>query len=279
MAAKTLDTKLVELANRTPLIGSIWRAYRRHRAIASSRFVNIYHCCTQKTASQWFRGIFADQIFADHTGLSPHPYIDLGLNQARIERSFPPRTIVVHLYIDFPTFQALPKAEPWKAFYILRDPRDIVVSWYFSAKYSHAAIDPIPTMRRALVQLDEREGMKYIIDQLEGFGSFEAQRSWLAATGRDEIRLFRYERLAADNDAFLAELLDFLEIEMPSAQRAALGRRHSFARLSGGRRQGEEHVASHYRKGVAGDWRNYFDREIERHFEQRTGDLLAVLGY
>jgi Sulfotransferase domain len=35
----------------------------------------------------------------------------------------------------------------------------------------------------------------------------------------------------------------------------------------------------HYRKGVAGDWQNYFDSSLRRHFREVTGDLLDVLGY
>ena len=43
--------------------------------MALSPFDNVYHCCTQKTASQWFRGIFADPAFADHTGLEEVPFV------------------------------------------------------------------------------------------------------------------------------------------------------------------------------------------------------------
>lgn len=52
-----------------------------------------------------------------------------------------------------------------------------------------------------------------------------------------------------------------------------------FARQSGGRAPGEEDVRSHWRKGVAGDWRNHFSPEHVRAFKQSYDPLLLALGY
>ena len=42
---------------------------------------------------------------------------------------------------------------------------------------------------------------------------------------------------------------------------------------------GQEDLASFYRKGVQGDWRNHMDAEQERAFIAATGGLMADLGY
>ena len=124
------------------------------------------------------------------------------------------------------------------------------------------------------------EGMKYIIDRLDEWGSFEVQRSWInAADDTDKIKIFRYEDLARDNFTFLRQLFDYLNIVMPENRFLSLYNRHKFEKHSGRRKQGDEDQYSHYRKGISGDWQNYFDRPTERHFRQRTGDLLEVLGY
>ena len=52
-----------------------------------------------------------------------------------------------------------------------------------------------------------------------------------------------------------------------------------FQRFSGGRLRGDEDRASHFRKGVAGDWRDHFDEEAVRSFEAQAGGLLRDLGY
>jgi lipopolysaccharide transport system ATP-binding protein len=46
-----------------------------------------------------------------------------------------------------------------------------------------------------------------------------------------------------------------------------------------GRRRGEEDVASHERKGVAGDWKNHFTDKVAKAFKDRFGELLVATGY
>jgi hypothetical protein len=279
MAAKILQTKLVELANRNAVLRPLWSAWRRARAVARSPFDNIYHCCTQKTASQWFRGIFADPAFTDYTGLEEFPYVSDGLRTARFDAPFPPRTVATHLYVDYRTYLAITKPSRYRTFFVLRDPRDIVTSWYFSALYSHAGVGTIPEKRTQLAQLDLRAGLKLVVDQIDALGLFEAQHSWLDAAGDPMVAVFRYEELAADNHAFLRKLLDYLEVPMPAGRIAALSRRHSFERHANGRAQGLEDAHSHYRKGVAGDWKNFFDDEVLAHFNSVAGDTTRRLGY
>jgi Sulfotransferase domain len=279
MGARSIQTKLIEFAGHNSVTRPVWRFYRSLRIKQRSPFDNIYHCCTQKTASQWFRGIFADPVFTDYTGLESIPFIDLGLRGTRFERPFPLCSVVTHLYIDYPTYQAIPKPGRYRAFFVMRDPRDAVISWYFSARYSHALLAPIPEMRLALQDMDLHAGLKYIIDRLEEYGSFAAQRSWLDASVDVDVQLFRYEDLARDNREFLHRLLDYLEVPLPAGAFEALYNRHNFARLALGREQGTEDINSHYRKGIVGDWRNHFDDEVTRHFRRVTGDTLERLGY
>lgn len=45
------------------------------------------------------------------------------------------------------------------------------------------------------------------------------------------------------------------------------------------RRKGEEKKGSFLRKGVVGDWRNYFTLEAAQTFDRLGGDTLIKLGY
>jgi len=91
--------------------------------------------------------------------------------------------------------------------------------------------------------------------------------------------VFRYEDLAADNKAFLAKLLKYLDVAMPEPELEALADKYAFEKLAGDRPQGQEDIQSHYRKGIAGDWKNCFDEANLEQFRQATGDLLETLGY
>ena len=131
-----------------------------------------------------------------------------------------------------------------------------------------------------LQNMDLQEGMKYIVDRLDEWGSFETQRSWINPhKDREKIKVFRYEDLARNNFIFLRRLFEYLNIVMPEKKFVSLYKRHKFERHSGRRKQGMEDRYSHYRKGIEGDWHNYFDRSTENYFRKKTGDLLEVLGY
>jgi hypothetical protein len=254
--------------------------YDKLEIIQRSPYQNVYYCCTQKTGSQWFKRILSDPIFYRYTGLRPYLYRELGLRQAKFDGALPEGTVGTHLYIAHPTYLEIPKPERYRTFFILRDPRDISVSWYFSARYSHAPIDPIPRLRRDLGQLSLHDGLKYSIDSLEEFGLFWAQRSWMnLEQDRDRIKILRYEDFSKDNRRFLEGLMGYMSVVMPDAVFASLYERHAFKRITRGREAGIEDQHKHYRKGISGDWRNYFDDSLRTYFREVTGDLLDVLGY
>jgi hypothetical protein len=244
-----------------------------------SKYDNIFYCCTQKTASQWFRAVFNDLTFYENTGLKVKVYDELGLQYGKFQAVLPKHTIGTQLYISYPTYQEIYKPQHYKTFFVLRDPRDIVVSMYFSAKCSHVLIDVIPTLRKDLESLDLSAGMKYMVDCLSEFGLFEAQRSWMQSAQEQSIQIFRYEDLANDNFTFLKQLLTYLEVSLSDKELTNLYNRHKFESKAKGRSQGEENINSHYRKGLAGDWKNYFDGSITAHFGQVTGNLVETLGY
>ncbi len=260
---------------------------RSVRVVRQSRYDNIYHCCTQKTATQWIRAIFTDPIAYRYTGLDVLPYAHLSLNYphlglrfVHIDRPLPKRTFAACLPIDYPTYLSIPKPDRYKAFFVLRDPRDITVSWYFSARYSHVPFGPIPGLRADLEKLNLADGLRYMIDTLDDWGSFSAQRSWMdISEDQESTAIFRFEDLASDERLFLQRLFEYLDIAMPEQEFATLCERHTFAKHSKGRSPGEEDRFSHYRKGIVGDWRNHFDRSTMAYFRQVTQDLLEVLGY
>jgi len=261
---------------------TLYDFYKRMKVAERSPYENIYHCCTQKTASQWFKAVFQDPVFYKYTGLEAWPFSQIPdtFQQASITEPLPKNTVGTTMYIDHPTFLDIPKPSRYKAFFVLRDPRDIVVSWYYSVIYSHVPRGTIPVHREKLGKLDLQEGFRYSMDWLNNYGLFSGQRSWVEARNRgSRVKIFRYEDLAKDNKSFLASLLEFLEVNLPQGEFEELYSRHSFEALSSGRKSGEEDVESHLRKGTAGDWIERFDSETVAYFNQLTGDLALVLGY
>jgi hypothetical protein len=252
----------------------------RHR----SRFQNIYHCTVQKSASQWVRRILSDRRILSFGALSHLALPDEVGRRKPIEQTFaepfPERTILSPLYVSYERFAEIPKAPPYRAFFVMRDPRDVAVSWYFSAKFSHATHPEIERIRVQLQSWSESDGLLFAIDFLQAFGLFAAQLSWIDAPARDpNVLLTRYEDLTGPRQVpCFQQLLNHCDIRLPAAELVELLHENSFEQLSG-RRRGEEDVNAHYRKGVAGDWRAHFDDRVHARFLEAAGETLSLWGY
>lgn len=259
----------------------------RHRSTA----VNVYHCTVQRTASQWVRGVLSDHRVHRFSGLKPYHHYDRfprGFDPRPLEsrpfgEALPRRTVATPLYAGYSDYRSLPKPRTYRTFFVMRDPRDIVTSWYFAMKKSHRTMDGALTpIRKELERLDRVEGMLHALHLLEeNTGMFEALRSWVSEEARqdDSVLLVRFEDLTgAGNLPTFRKLMDHCDIAIPDGTLAELLRDHSFERLTG-RSRGEEDEESHLRKGVHGDWRNHFTDEIHDAFREATGDLVESLGY
>lgn len=248
---------------------------------------NLFHCCVHKTGSQWIQSILSDLITYRYSGLTCYAYQSRMLNgydsriitQRSFDKPFPEKTIVSPLYIDYDNFDKIPKPKSSRAFFVLRDPREILISWYFSARYSHIPIGDIPAIRNDLSRLDLTDALLYSIDYLEQLGLFTAMRSWKDAERKDpKIMLLHYEDLVNSSMEVFSTLFKFLDVPIPDDSLSSLLEAYSFKRLSG-RDRGVENSKSHIRKGSSGSWRKYFSKQIETRFYQTTGDLTEYLGY
>ena len=263
-----------------------------HRAMAARHVAaaeNVYHCCVHKTASQWLRKIFTDYRTYQACGMEVFNYeqelpggVDTRpITDRKFEQSFPTRTIVTPIYIDLPGFQHLPKPREYRAFFVPRDPRDVIVSWYFSVKVSHKAMGLIAEVREKLQSMSEEEGLQHVIDFVESRGLFAALRSWQKGVAADSrLQIYPYEQLTGDNQfATWKRLLAHCDIQMPNEVLTEVLKDYAFSTLAKGRERGAEDVKSHLRKGIHGDWKNHFTPAVEKTFYAVTGRLVEEMGY
>ncbi len=267
--------------------------YKNVEVVNTSSLGAIYHLCTQKTGSQWIKSIFSDPRVFRYTGLKPY-FLDSDIQKAlkKLENKstsdkageleapkLPSRKILTPLYIYRSNFEALPKPERYKGFFIVRDPRDLLISQYYSQKGTHKRSKAIDPLRKELENKSLEEGIIMTLKVLDERGYWERLHSW--TYNRDEnIRLWKYEDLIGEQklESFRA-LFEHLEIPMPGRELNELVEQYSFENLTGGRKQGQEVDSSHLRKGVSGDWMNYFTDRIDKEFYEVTGPLVSHLGY
>lgn len=95
----------------------------------------------------------------------------------------------------------------------------------------------------------------------------------------DRLAMIRYEDLLHDAADVLGRVLAAVGGAEPDATRVQEAvARYSFEAQSG-RRRGQEAAGSFLRRGVAGDWKNYFSRAAAEVFAHYAGDTLTMLGY
>jgi len=167
-----------------------------------------------------------------------------------------------------------------RAIHLIRDPRDLCVSAYFSHLHSHP-VKGWPELRahRAILKrLPFDEGlladMEFNQPYLTHLGTWEY--------GNPKVLEARFEDIVHDQGAiFFHRAAAFLLFDMSHHGCAmdSLVKSNTFRHLSGGRERGHADTHSHYRTGMIGDWRNHFNERHIQYFKAVNNWVLVATGY
>ena len=89
---------------------------------------------------------------------------------------------------------------------------------------------------------------------------------------------FSYESLLDNTKLMTKKMLDYLELSYNEKILENMIYKSSFEFITG-RKRGQMDRKSFYRKGVSGDWKNFFSYKDKEKFKKIAGDLLIKLGY
>lgn len=196
---------------------------------------------------------------------------------------------------------------------VMRDGRDVLISLYMNVMKKHTE------RSQKFEELESQVGVKTLVNSFgyhaatrrrllrlygPGFDPWDVQKNlprfieaeirkpfhpsakipWasyvMAWRTRAKSTVFvRYEDLLADGLKTMEETLEAFSgtsPDLPELEHTL--RRYSFKRKTG-REPGIEDRKSFVRKGVSGDWKNYFSREACEAFDHYAGDALIALGY
>jgi hypothetical protein len=180
-----------------------------------------------------------------------------------------------------------------KVIHIIRDGRDVEVSWMHH-RWNRATdrggvqvLKPAEAERRDAFYSNPQKVMEIgWFDEDEFRKTAGLWNSQVGGAMKDGPQLLgdnymevKYESLLRDTEAQTKRLLGFLGASCDEESVRRCIRRSSFRKLSKGRKRGQEDSSSFFRKGVAGDWKNYFTEKDKRIFQEEAGDLLVKLGY
>lgn len=207
----------------------------------------------------------------------------------------------------------------FRGVHVIRDPRDIVVSSYFSNLYSHSTEywPELTEFRGLLEKLPKDEGLlenikfmaKLRVDG-QDLNLFDTLMCWNYSL--PPILEIKFEDLAHNPYQLFTEMFEFLglveDTELSAASLKSMLRlilqnnypglsflkktpkipawmllyfvySNRFSKLAKGREKGQEDIRSHYRKGEPGDWINHFTYKHKKFFKENYNDVLIKLGY
>ena len=155
----------------------------------------------------------------------------------------------------------------WKAVHVVRDPRDVLVSAYFSGRDYHPTTDwpELAPFKAWLGRVDQEAGiiatMGWVSFALESLAGWEA-RPYVLEIHYEE--LFASERhRPGQHYANLLAMLNWLFPPVDDAVVRELIHQHSWETWTGGRKRGVEDTSHHYRRGIAGDWERHWTKRID----------------
>ncbi len=182
-----------------------------------------------------------------------------------------------------------------RVFYLYRDGRDVMVSFYFYRMRNVQQHPNSPFNRRVRARYEQTFGVNFDPDdiwshlpafiELEMRKPMNARINWPTHIAqwcfprRDNIAYVSYEELLAEPfEAMTRCISKFIDEPIDEQRLQATIDRYSFDRMAG-RSRGVEDRSSFLRKGVAGDWRNHFSRQAAEVFDRFAGQTLIDLGY
>jgi len=229
-----------------------------------------------KSGNTWVRFLLANLLHPDETvgfaninRLLPAP----GVSSKRFLRKLRrPRILKSHEPFDvrFP-----------KVIYLVRDPRDVVVSEYhFNLKKRY--IEPTVSLEEFV--------KSFIVGKTAGYGSWwEHAASWIAARhGNPAFLLVRYEDLLADSVGETAKIAKFLGIQATQERLLAAVDRSSADRMRKLEKQQAEQWTGtkntrkeipFVRAAKSGGWKEALPRRLAEEIEIAWAPLLKFLSY
>lgn len=169
----------------------------------------------------------------------------------------------------------IPDPESYRTVLMLRDPRDVLVSFYFSMAYSHSVPEADTAVREHVLAERETAAVadidSYVIERSGFF--LETYENYLQNVfGRPNVLFVTYEQMVGDYEGWLDRVVEHCGFTPSPATRERLVRESNF-------QVDQEDPTRHRRQVTPGDHRRKLRPETIEALNQRFAKVLESLGY
>lgn len=169
-----------------------------------------------------------------------------------------------------------------RSVYVMRDGRDAIVSRYYETIHREPGHkrDAERFIGHEMTDDNIREHLPRFIEFMSTYqGGCADYKTHLTHWLGHEYVTVRYEHLLTDTVGEMGRVLRELTGREPDLTRLEHAVAKNSFEATAQRARGEESKGAFLRKGISGDWKNYFTPESARVFDEYAGDLLIRLGY
>jgi hypothetical protein len=157
-----------------------------------------------------------------------------------------------------------------KVILLHRDPRDRLISIFFYRFKGKRRAEIDKTVLNFGMKVFLKDEISLLPDRYE-----KQFFNWM---DYGNVICVKYEDLLSDTEKELQKIIKFLSFNTDKNLKEIIAQ-NSFKKLTNGRKVGEEDIYSHYRKGIIGEWKTYFDPEITTLYKEKMGHVHEQLGY
>lgn len=158
---------------------------------------------------------------------------------------------------------------------LVRDPRDMLTSLYFSMKFSHtipkAEGRATKVMVKARQSLEEKTIDNFVLERSEGIMKIY-RRYIYRLIPLDNVKVYRYEDIIFDKVTWVKSMLDFIGEELPEKDVISIAKKHDL-------RPSEENPLLHVRQVTPGNYKKHLAEETIDRLNETFTNVLNHFSY
>jgi hypothetical protein len=166
-------------------------------------------------------------------------------------------------------YQPIPSIEKYKILLILRDPRDVLVSHYYSVKYSHEISTTKIRNKRKKVKSQNID--EFVLDRIEEFSAIYNQYKDNILNLRGVV-FVRYEDMISNPKNFITKLYNILDIDINNKDIDKIVKDRMIMPK-------EEQKYSHRRSGKSGQYLDKLKPETVRIINSKFENIIDTFGF